>query len=63
MKSPKNVSSKNMKSPKKPLKSQKKVIYQKKKIKSHKKLKTKNFQNSSNISVRQCQDLVELRVR
>ena len=31
MKSPKNVTSKNMKSPKKPLKSQKKVIYQKKK--------------------------------
>ena len=62
MKSPKNVSSKKMKSPKKLMKSQKNDI-SKKKIKSHKKLKTKNFQNSSNISVRQCQDLVELRVR
>ena len=61
MKSPKNVSSKNMKSPKKLLKSQKNDI-SKKIIKSHKKLKTKNFQNSSNISVRQCQDLVDVRV-
>ena len=51
-----------MKSPKKLLKSQKNDI-SKKKIKSHKKLKTKNFQNSSNISVRQCQDLLDVRVR
>ena len=54
MKSPKHLSSKNMKSPKKLLKSQKNDI-SKKKIKSHKKLKTKNFQNSINVSVRQCQ--------
>ena len=62
MKSPKNLGSKNMKFPKKLMKSQKNDK-SKKKIKSQKKLKTKNFQNSSNISVRQCQDLVDVRVR
>ena len=32
-------------------------------MKSKKKMKTKNFQNSINVSVRQCQDLANVRVK
>ena len=61
MKSQENEISKNMKSPKKQMKSEKKKEI--KKISKFRNFRAQSMSVSDNISVRQCQHLVNVRVR